>query len=140
MLSREENELLCRVGAGTPMGDLMREYWLPGALSRELPGPDSDPRRIMLLGEQFEAHRLRAFIFNFEIARHGSRTDVEGMRLAGPPIGQHPELGSRTVKLRLISHDNGGTGGGRDGCKSPHRSEVGVKMRHVVLEIEFGTA
>ena len=50
MLSHEENELLSRVGAGTPMGDLMRQYWLPGALSRELPTPDSDPRRIMLLG------------------------------------------------------------------------------------------
>jgi phenylpropionate dioxygenase-like ring-hydroxylating dioxygenase large terminal subunit len=57
MLTREENELLCRVGAGTPMGDLMRQYWLPGALSRELPRPDSDPRRIMLLGEQLIAFR-----------------------------------------------------------------------------------
>jgi phthalate 4,5-dioxygenase len=57
MLTREENELLCRVGAGTPMGDLMRQYWLPGLLSSELPGPDSDPRRIMLLGEQLIAFR-----------------------------------------------------------------------------------
>jgi hypothetical protein len=30
----------------------------------------------MLLGKQFEAHRLRAFIFNFEIARHRGSTDV----------------------------------------------------------------
>src|SRR5439155_25295015 len=75
---------------------------------------------IVLLGEQLEAHRLCAFIFNFETARHGSRADVEGMRLAGPPIGQHPELRSRTVKLRLISHHNSGASGGRDGCKSPH--------------------
>jgi hypothetical protein len=28
MLTREENELLCRVGPVTPMGELMREYWL----------------------------------------------------------------------------------------------------------------
>ena len=39
MLSREDNELLCRVGPGTPMGDLMRQYWLPAALSSELPEP-----------------------------------------------------------------------------------------------------
>ena len=32
--------------------------------------------RIMLLGEQFEAHRLRAFIFNFKVARHRSSADV----------------------------------------------------------------
>ena len=29
MLTREENETLCRVGPGTPMGRLMREYWVP---------------------------------------------------------------------------------------------------------------
>src|SRR5947209_7113185 len=57
MLSTEENELLCRVGPGTPMGDLMRQYWVPGLLSREVPTPDSDPRRIMLLGEQLIAFR-----------------------------------------------------------------------------------
>jgi phthalate 4,5-dioxygenase oxygenase subunit len=57
MLSREENELLCRVGAGTPMGELMRQYWLPGLLSREVPQPDGDPRRIVLLGEQLIAFR-----------------------------------------------------------------------------------
>src|ERR1700686_910479 len=93
---------------------------------------------IVLLGEQLEAHRLRAFVFNFEIARHRSRADVEGMRLAGSPIGQHPELGSRPIELRLVSHYDGGARGGRDGCKFPLRSEVGVKMRHVVHEIEFG--
>ena len=39
MLSREDNELLCRVGPGTPMGNLMRQYWMPAALSSELPAP-----------------------------------------------------------------------------------------------------
>jgi len=57
MLSKEDNELLCRVGPGTPMGELMRQYWLPGMLSSELPTPDSDPKRLMLLGEQLIAYR-----------------------------------------------------------------------------------
>src|SRR5216683_2456949 len=57
MLSQEENELITRVGAGTPMGDLMREYWVPALLSEELPKPDSDPLRVMLLGEQLIAFR-----------------------------------------------------------------------------------
>jgi phenylpropionate dioxygenase-like ring-hydroxylating dioxygenase large terminal subunit len=39
------------------MGDLMRQYWLPAMLSRELPQPDSDPVRVMLLGEQLIAFR-----------------------------------------------------------------------------------
>ena len=29
MLDRETNELLTQVGAGTPMGELMRRYWQP---------------------------------------------------------------------------------------------------------------
>ena len=57
MLSREENELVSRVGAGTPMGELMRQYWLPAVLSSELPTPDSDPVRVLLLGEQLIAFR-----------------------------------------------------------------------------------
>ena len=29
MLSHEENELLTRVGRGTPMGEMLRCYWMP---------------------------------------------------------------------------------------------------------------
>ena len=57
MLAREENEALCRVGPGTLMGNLIREYWVPAALSSELPGPDADPLRVMLLGEPLIAFR-----------------------------------------------------------------------------------
>jgi phthalate 4,5-dioxygenase len=57
MLSREDNELLCRVGPGTPMGDLMRQYWVPAALSSELPERDGDPLRVRLLGEDLIGFR-----------------------------------------------------------------------------------
>ena len=57
MLTHEENELLCRVGPGTPMGTLMREYWFPGLQSIELPEPDCPPVRIKLLGEELVAFR-----------------------------------------------------------------------------------
>jgi phenylpropionate dioxygenase-like ring-hydroxylating dioxygenase large terminal subunit len=57
MLSKEDNELVTRVGPGTPMGNLMREYWVPAMLSSELPAPDSDPLRVMLLGEKLIAFR-----------------------------------------------------------------------------------
>ena len=46
MLSREENELLCRIGPGTPMGQMMRRYWMPALLSEELPEPDGAPIRV----------------------------------------------------------------------------------------------
>jgi phthalate 4,5-dioxygenase len=57
MLKKEDNELITRVGPGTPMGNLMREYWVPALLSTELPSPDSDPVRVLLLGEQLIAFR-----------------------------------------------------------------------------------
>jgi phthalate 4,5-dioxygenase oxygenase subunit len=57
MLSKEDNELLTRIGPGTPMGALMREYWVPALLSSEVASPDSDPRRIKLLGEELIAFR-----------------------------------------------------------------------------------
>ena len=57
MLTRENNELICRVGAGTAMGTAFRRFWLPALLSDELPAPDCDPRRVQLLGEDFVAFR-----------------------------------------------------------------------------------
>ncbi|MBV8719366.1 MAG: Rieske 2Fe-2S domain-containing protein [Chloroflexi bacterium] len=57
MLSVEENNLISRVGPGTPMGNLMRQYWIPAMASSELPHPDSDPVRVMLLGEKLIAFR-----------------------------------------------------------------------------------
>jgi phenylpropionate dioxygenase-like ring-hydroxylating dioxygenase large terminal subunit len=57
VLSREENELLTRVGPGTPMGNLLRCFWQPFALSTELPHADSDPIRVRLLGEDLVAFR-----------------------------------------------------------------------------------
>jgi phenylpropionate dioxygenase-like ring-hydroxylating dioxygenase large terminal subunit len=57
MLSKEQNDVLTRVGKGTPMGDTMRRYWHPIALSDELPQPDADPLRARLLGETFVVFR-----------------------------------------------------------------------------------
>jgi phthalate 4,5-dioxygenase len=57
MLSREDNELMCRVGPGTPMGDLLRQYWLPCLPSSELPERDGAPKKVRLLGEDLVAFR-----------------------------------------------------------------------------------
>ena len=57
MLKREENELVTRVGPGTPMGNVMRRYWMPAMLTSEVPGPDSDPVRVRLLGENLIGFR-----------------------------------------------------------------------------------
>jgi len=56
MLSVEENELITRVGPGTPMGSLLRCYWLPCLFSSELE-VDGTPERVRLLGENLLAFR-----------------------------------------------------------------------------------
>jgi phthalate 4,5-dioxygenase oxygenase subunit len=57
MLSPSDTEYLCRIGPGTPMGNLFRQYWLPAIKSDELPSPDCPPLRVKLLGEELIAFR-----------------------------------------------------------------------------------
>ncbi|MFM0363433.1 Rieske 2Fe-2S domain-containing protein [Paraburkholderia sediminicola] len=57
MLSHKDNEILCRVGPGTPGGTLMRRYWHPVCASAQLPEPDCAPLRVRLLGEDYVAFR-----------------------------------------------------------------------------------
>jgi phthalate 4,5-dioxygenase len=57
MLSVEDNDILTQTGPGTPMGELMREYWVPIALSSEFPVAGGDQVRILVLSERLIAFR-----------------------------------------------------------------------------------
>src|SRR5258705_14544 len=57
MLNQEMNEFLTRTGPRTPMGELLRRYWIPALLDSELPEPDCAPVRVKLLGEKLVAFR-----------------------------------------------------------------------------------
>ena len=57
MLTAAENKTLTETGVETPMGAVLRRYWTPALLSRELPTPNSGPLRLKLLGEDFIAFR-----------------------------------------------------------------------------------
>jgi phenylpropionate dioxygenase-like ring-hydroxylating dioxygenase large terminal subunit len=56
MATAKDSEILTRVGPSTPMGELMRQYWIPAAMSRELRS-DDPPMRLILLGERLIAFR-----------------------------------------------------------------------------------
>jgi phthalate 4,5-dioxygenase oxygenase subunit len=57
MLTREDNERLTRVEGDAPMGQMMRQhYWLPFALSLQLPAGEA-PVPVRLLGENYVAFR-----------------------------------------------------------------------------------
>jgi phenylpropionate dioxygenase-like ring-hydroxylating dioxygenase large terminal subunit len=57
VLTKEDNELVTNTNPGTPTGELFRRFWLPVALSEELPGPDCAPVRVQVLGEKLVAIR-----------------------------------------------------------------------------------
>src|SRR6201993_654674 len=57
MLRAEDNRFLTESGSGTPMGELLRCFWLPVLLSEELPEPDGEPKKITVLGEELLAFR-----------------------------------------------------------------------------------
>lgn len=57
MLTQEQNEMLTRVGPGTPGGDLMRRYWYPIAAREDLKEKWTMPVR--LLGEDLVLFRDR---------------------------------------------------------------------------------
>jgi 5,5'-dehydrodivanillate O-demethylase len=56
MLSREDNELLTRVGPGTAAGELLRRYWQPVACVAELT-EEKPILEVRLLGEELVVYR-----------------------------------------------------------------------------------
>jgi nitrite reductase/ring-hydroxylating ferredoxin subunit len=130
MLSKEDNELITRVGPGTGLGNLMRRYWIPVALSSELPQPDCAPIRTKVLGEklvafrdsggrvgvlqEFCAHR-RASLFlgrneehGLRCVYHGWKYDVDGKCLDQP--NEPPEKCFKD-KIRLTAYPTTEQGG-----------------------------
>ena len=55
MLTPEQNDLVCRSGPGTPLGQLFRQYWLPVALETDV--PDDRPLPVAALHQQFVLFR-----------------------------------------------------------------------------------
>jgi len=56
MLSKQENELLTRVGPGTPCGELVRRYWQPVCFAAELTAA-RPTKRVKVLHEELVVYR-----------------------------------------------------------------------------------
>lgn len=113
MTTAAENELLTRVGPGTPMGELMRHYWLMAAKSDEVVA-DGDPMRLRLLGENLIAfrdtegrvgimdhrcpHRCASLFFGrnemsgIRCVYHGWKFDVDGNCLEMANVPSHHDF------------------------------------------------
>ena len=57
MLSKADNELMCRVEGDQPMGIFLRRFWMPACLLDEIPSPGEGPVRVNLVGERLVAWR-----------------------------------------------------------------------------------
>ena len=123
MLTQEENELLSQTGPGTPMGELLRRFWLPFLLAEELPEPDCTPVRVRLMGEDLVAfrdtggrlglldaycpHRQAGLFFGrneehgLRCIYHGWKYDVEGRCVDMP---NEPPESSFKEKIRTTAY------------------------------------
>jgi phenylpropionate dioxygenase-like ring-hydroxylating dioxygenase large terminal subunit len=120
MTTTTEGAQLTQIGPGTVMGDLMRQYWIPAALSSELER-DSAPIRLMLLGEKLIAfrdstghvgvmdhrcpHRCASLFLGrneeggIRCIYHGWKYDVAGNCIDMPNVLPHQDF-SRKVKAK----------------------------------------
>lgn len=89
MLSKEDNELLTRVGPGTPVGNLMRQYWVPAFTSDDVVA-DGPPIRVRLLGENLIAFRATS-------GKVGLLGDLCPHRCASLFFGRNEQEGLRCI-------------------------------------------
>ena len=111
MLTKEQNDLLCRVEGAAPMGGIMRSHWLPVCLSEEVAEKDGAPVKARLVGEDLVVfrdsngklgvldehcpHRGASLVFGRNEAcglrclYHGWKFDVDGniLEMASEPDG-----------------------------------------------------
>lgn len=129
MITSAENEALVRVGRGTPMGDFMRQFWVPACLSSELVA-DAEPMRLMLLGEKLIAfrdtrgrvgimdhrcpHRCASLFFGrneqggIRCVYHGWKFDVDGNCLDQPNLPDKNKYPAGTKTIAYRTAEQGG--------------------------------
>ena len=90
MLTERESALLTPVGPGTPMGTMMRRYWVPAMLAEEVAERDGTPIRVRLLGENFVA-------FRDSDGKVGFLDEKCPHRLASLALGRNEEGGLRCI-------------------------------------------
>lgn len=125
MLTREENDMLTRVGPGTPAGELLRRYWMPVAASAEL--TDEKPiRPVRLLGEDLVVYRDKA-------GRYGVVGEHCPHRKASLAFGRVDEEG---IRCRYHGWKFDGAGRCLEQPAEPEESGFKDKIKHVAYPVE----
>ena len=90
MLTKDENDLLCRVEGAAPMGQLMRRHWIPVALCEEVAEPDGTPVKARILGEDL-------VVFRDSDGRVGALDEYCPHRRVSLVLGRNEESGLRCL-------------------------------------------
>jgi len=112
------------------MGTFMRQFWIPALLSSELPQPDADPVRVLLLGEKLVAfrdsngrpgliqnhcpHRGASLFFGrseesgLRCVYHGWKFDVDGTCVDMPNEPAESDFKSKVKALAYPTQERGG--------------------------------
>src|SRR5258705_10410398 len=86
-LSKEENEMLTRVGPGTPAGEMLRRYWQPIGFEAEL---QDKPKRRRILGEDvvmFRDDQGRVGVLALRCMHRGTSLEFGHIETAGSAAG-----------------------------------------------------
>jgi phthalate 4,5-dioxygenase oxygenase subunit len=113
--TKEENDALTKVGPGTLMGNLFRQYWIPVTPVDDIREPGGRPIRVKLLGEElvlfrsksgalgligaFCSHRLAPLFFG-RVEEDGLRCPYHGWKYA--PGGQCLEMPNVPAEQRFM--------------------------------------
>ncbi len=89
-MKQDMADVITRTGAGTPMGELMRRYWVPVMQSNEIAEPDGPQVRVQILGEKLIAFRdtegrpglLNEFCPHRGVSLFFGRNEDNGLRCA----------------------------------------------------------
>lgn len=89
-MNKKMSETLTRTGLGTPMGNLMRRYWVPILLSSEIAEADGPQVRVKILGEKLLAFRdsegrpglIDEFCSHRGVSLYFGRNEENGIRCA----------------------------------------------------------
>lgn len=135
MLSESENERITRVGPGTPMGNVMRRYWLPAVLSSELPENDGTLVQVRLLPP---THRFVSKTFehcNWLQALEGGLDTAHSSFLHNEKLGDKTQLRRRDGHPR-IEVDRAGSGYRYASIRNLGDEETYVRVYHYAMPFQ----
>ena len=152
-MEKEMAETLVRTGPGTPMGNLMRRYWVPVMGSNEIAEPDGPQQRVQILGEkliafrdsegqvglidEFCSHRGASLYFGrneeggIRCSYHGLKFTRDGTCVDVPSGGEAISQIERQVPTcdQAGQQECAGFCGGRDTCRGLEASRQGADPR-----------